>query len=150
MSYLNGLVVFSTFFNFSLNLAIRSSWSEPQSAPGLVFADCIELLHLGCKEYSQSDFGVNHLVMSMCRVWCMCRVVYWLPVCILLWSIWHIILHIFSSYYITYELYGFFVFWTQVFVRYTYCYLTLVYGLPFYVLNGVSESGSFKVLLCPI
>ena len=45
-SYLNGLVVFPTFFHFSLNLAIRSSWSEPQSAPGLVFADCIELLHL--------------------------------------------------------------------------------------------------------
>ena len=45
-SYLNGLVVFSTFFNLSLNLAIRSSWSEPQSALGLVFADCIELLHL--------------------------------------------------------------------------------------------------------
>ena len=51
-----------------LNLAIRSSWSEPQSAPGLVFADCIELLHFGCKEYNQSDFGVDHLVMSMCRV----------------------------------------------------------------------------------
>ena len=33
-------------FNLSLNLAIRSSWSEPKSAPGLVFADCIELLHL--------------------------------------------------------------------------------------------------------
>ena len=32
-SYLNGLVVFSTFFNFSMNLAIRSSWSKPQSAP---------------------------------------------------------------------------------------------------------------------
>ena len=31
------LVVFPTFFNFSLNLAIRGSWSEPQSAPGLVF-----------------------------------------------------------------------------------------------------------------
>ena len=45
-SYLNGLVVFPTFFNLSLNLAIRSSWSKPQSAPGLVFADCIELLHL--------------------------------------------------------------------------------------------------------
>ena len=45
-SYLNGLVVFPTFFNLSLNLAIRSSWSEPQSAPGLAFADCIELLHL--------------------------------------------------------------------------------------------------------
>ena len=43
---LNGLVVFPTFFNFSLNLSIRSSWSEPQSAPGLVFADCIERLHL--------------------------------------------------------------------------------------------------------
>ena len=39
-------MVFPTFFNLSLNLAIRSSWSEPQSAPGLVFADCIDLLHL--------------------------------------------------------------------------------------------------------
>ena len=28
-SYLNGLVVFPTFFSFSLNLAIRSSWSVP-------------------------------------------------------------------------------------------------------------------------
>ena len=27
-------------------IAIRSSWPEPQSAPGLVYADCIELLHL--------------------------------------------------------------------------------------------------------
>ena len=44
--YLNGLVDFPTSFNLSLNLAIRSSWSEPQSAPSLVFADCIELLHL--------------------------------------------------------------------------------------------------------
>ena len=35
-SYLNVLVVFPTFFNLSLNLAIRSSWSEPQSAPGFV------------------------------------------------------------------------------------------------------------------
>ena len=39
-------MVFPTFFNLSLNLVIRSSWSEPQSAPGLVFADCIELLPL--------------------------------------------------------------------------------------------------------
>ena len=22
----------------------------------------------GCKEYNQSDFGIDHLVMSMCRV----------------------------------------------------------------------------------
>ena len=45
-TWMNGLVVFPTFFYFSLNLAIRNSWSEPQSAPGLVFADCIQLLHL--------------------------------------------------------------------------------------------------------
>ena len=45
-SYLNGLVVFPTFFNISLNLVIRSSWSEPQLALGLVLYDCIELLHL--------------------------------------------------------------------------------------------------------
>ena len=43
---LNGLVVFPTFLNLSLNLAIRSSSCEPQSAPDLVFADCIEFLHL--------------------------------------------------------------------------------------------------------
>ena len=30
----------------NINLAIRSSLSEPQSAPCLVFADYIELLHL--------------------------------------------------------------------------------------------------------
>ena len=47
---------------------MRSSWSEPQSAPGLVFAVCIELLHFGCREYNQSYFSVDHLVMSMCRV----------------------------------------------------------------------------------
>ena len=61
-------MVFPTFFNLSLKMAIRSSWSEPQSAPGLVFADSIELLHLWHKEYNQSDFGIAHLVMSMCRV----------------------------------------------------------------------------------
>ena len=45
-SYLNCLVVSPSFFSLSLNLAIRSSWSEAQSASRLVFADCIELLHL--------------------------------------------------------------------------------------------------------
>src|SRR5574341_756766 len=49
-----------SFLNLSLNLAIRCSWSEPQSAPGLVFADCIELLHLGCKEDNQSDLSSGH------------------------------------------------------------------------------------------
>ena len=33
---LNGLLVFPTFFNLSLNFVIRSSWSEPQSIQGLV------------------------------------------------------------------------------------------------------------------
>ena len=45
-SFLKGLVTFPSFFHLYLNLARRSSWSEPQSAPGLVFADYIELLHL--------------------------------------------------------------------------------------------------------
>ena len=59
---------FPTFFHLSLNLAIKSSWSEPQSAPGLVFADCIELLHFWLQRYNQSDFSIDHLVMSVCRV----------------------------------------------------------------------------------
>ena len=61
-------MVFLTFLNLSLNVAIRSSWSEPQSTANLVFADCIELLHLQLKEYNQSDFAIDQLVMSMCRV----------------------------------------------------------------------------------
>ena len=65
---LNGLAVFPTFVNLSLILAIRSSWSEPHLAPGLVFADCMSFSIFGCKEYNQSDFGVDHLVMSMRRV----------------------------------------------------------------------------------
>ena len=59
---------FSYFFHLSLNLAIRSSWSEPQSDTSLIFAECIELSIFGCKKYYQSDFGVDHLVMSICRV----------------------------------------------------------------------------------
>ena len=61
-------MVSPTFFSLSLNMAIRSSWSKPQSAPGLVFAECIELLHLWLQRSNQSDFGVDHLMMSMCRV----------------------------------------------------------------------------------
>ena len=34
---LNGLVVFPTLFNLNLNLAMRSSWSEPGSAPSLLY-----------------------------------------------------------------------------------------------------------------
>ena len=65
-------MVFPTFFKLSLNLAMKCSWSEPQSAPSLVFVDCIELLHLGCKE-NQSDFGNDHLVMSKAKFACYSR-----------------------------------------------------------------------------
>ena len=33
-------MIFPTFFNLSPNFATRSSWSEPQSTPVLVFANC--------------------------------------------------------------------------------------------------------------
>ena len=58
-SYLNCLVVFPTFFSLSLNFAIRSSWSEPQSAPGLVFADCI---------YSLAAKNIINLI-SVLTIW---------------------------------------------------------------------------------
>ena len=61
-------VAFPTFFNISLNLAIRRLYSEPQSVPSLVFADYLELLYLWLQGYNQSYFGIDHLVMSMCRV----------------------------------------------------------------------------------
>ena len=53
-SHLNGLVVFPTFFNLSLNLDIRNSWSEPQLTPSLGSScllrqpfSCFEFLFLG-------------------------------------------------------------------------------------------------------
>ena len=61
-------MIFPTFFDLRLNVSVRSSWSEPHSAPSLVFAVYVELLHLGCKGYNQSDFSIDHLVTSMCRV----------------------------------------------------------------------------------
>ena len=61
-------MIFPTFFNFSLRLTIRSSWSVQQLAPSLVFVDSIELLHLWLQRYNQSDSLIDHLVMSMCRV----------------------------------------------------------------------------------
>ena len=62
---------FPIFFNLRLNFAKRSSWSGPQSAPGIIFADCIELLPSPTAEYNQSDFAIDHLVMSMS----MCKVI---------------------------------------------------------------------------
>ena len=60
-----GLVVFPAFFNLSLNFAIRSSWSEPQSAPGLIFANCIEPPHL----WLQRCKIIQGLVMDR-EAWC--------------------------------------------------------------------------------
>ena len=54
--------------NLSLNLVIRSLWSEPQSVPTLVFPDSTEFLHLWLQRNNQTDFSIDHLVMSMCRV----------------------------------------------------------------------------------
>ena len=77
-----------------------SSWSVPQSAPSLVFADCIELLHFGCKEYNQSDFGLDHLVMSMCSVFscvvrrgCLLWLVHSLGKTLLAFALLHSVLH---------------------------------------------------------
>ena len=47
-----------------MNLAIRISWSDPQSAPGLVFADCIELL------LSNQSYGFSSSHMWMWEVDC--------------------------------------------------------------------------------
>ena len=51
-----------------MNFATGSSQSEPQSIPILVFANWIELSIFGWKEYSQSEFIIDHLVMSMWKV----------------------------------------------------------------------------------
>ena len=61
-------MVFPTFFNLSLNFAKRSSWSKLWSAPSLVFVDCIEVSIFDYKEYNQSEFSIDHLVMPVCRV----------------------------------------------------------------------------------
>ena len=67
-------MVFPTFFNLHLNLGIRCSWSEPQlgTSHSLVAETVSSFSIFGCKEYNQSDFGVDPLVMSMCRVFSCC------------------------------------------------------------------------------
>ena len=55
-----------------LNFAIKSSWSEPQSAPDLFFFFFLLSVYsfsiFSCKEYYQPDFSVDCLVMSMCTI----------------------------------------------------------------------------------
>ena len=65
---LEWLCGFHYFLKFQSELGNRSSWSEPQSHPGLVFAGCIELLHFWLQGNNQSYFGVDRLLMFTCRV----------------------------------------------------------------------------------
>ena len=58
----------TSFSLFTFMHCIRKWWSEPQSAPSLVFLTVWSYSIYGCKEYNQSDFSIDHLVMSMCRV----------------------------------------------------------------------------------
>ena len=67
-TYLNVLVVFPSFFNLSLSLAIRSSWSSHCQLPVLFLLTVWSFFIFGCKECNQSYFGIDHLMMSMCRV----------------------------------------------------------------------------------
>ena len=64
---LSGLVVFSTSFNLSLNLAIRSSWSEPVSTQS-----CFCWLYRASPSLAIKNINnhcsIDHLVMFMCRV----------------------------------------------------------------------------------
>ena len=68
--YLNGLVIFPSFFNLSFNFAMRSWWSEHSHSQlqVLLLVNEWSFSIFRCQEYSQSDFGVDHLVMSICGV----------------------------------------------------------------------------------
>ena len=67
MSYLHGLVIFPTFFNLSLNFSYKEFmiWAIVSSQSCFYWLESVFIF--GCKEYNQSDFSVDHLVMSMCR-----------------------------------------------------------------------------------
>ena len=49
---------------------MRSWWSEPQSAPGLflLLLAVYSFSIFGYKECNQYDFGIDHLLMSLCKV----------------------------------------------------------------------------------
>ena len=59
-------MVFPTFFNSSLNFAIRRSQSEPQSWS--YFCWLYRTSPSLDANNKQSGFGINHLVMSTCKV----------------------------------------------------------------------------------
>ena len=57
-------MIFHIFFNLSLNFAIRSSGSEPQSAPSLVFDDSVELLHLAAAKSIINLISILTVILS--------------------------------------------------------------------------------------
>ena len=87
---------------FPFHFFVISSWFESQSAPGLFlffFWTIYSFSVFGCKQYNQSDFGVNHLVMSMCTVfscvvgkWCLLWPVCSLDRTLLAFSLLHFVL----------------------------------------------------------
>ena len=56
------------FFNLSLNFAIRVHDLSHSQLLVLFLLMVWSFSSFGYKEYNPSDFGVDHLVMSMCRV----------------------------------------------------------------------------------
>ena len=67
LSYPNGLVVFPTFFNLRLNFTIGVHDLSHSQLLVLFLLTVQSFSIFSCKEYNQSDFGVDHLVMSICR-----------------------------------------------------------------------------------
>ena len=51
----NWIVYWLSLLSLSLNFAISSSWSDPQSAPGLVFAYCITMQEMRVQSLGQED-----------------------------------------------------------------------------------------------
>ena len=81
--YCWSLMVFPSFFNLSLNFAVRSLWSEPQSAPSLCF----------CWLYRASPSLAAKNIIDLISVltiwWCPCVQLsfVWLEEGFLLWSV---------------------------------------------------------------
>ena len=61
-------MAFSTFFNSSLNLAIGVHGLSYGQLPALFLLTVWSFSIFGCKEYNQSDFGIDHLIVSIYRV----------------------------------------------------------------------------------
>ena len=61
-------MVFSTVFNLSLNFCNKELMIWVTVSPRSYFCWLYRASPFGGKEYNQSDFSIDHLVISMCRV----------------------------------------------------------------------------------